>query len=64
MIRYRALLIAADYPDADDCDAFRDDSAFKMAAGQVGRPRRVPRAAHNLPWAASRTCLSRPGSSG
>jgi hypothetical protein len=35
MIRYRALLIAAGYPDGNDCDALRSDPAFKMA---VGRP--------------------------
>jgi hypothetical protein len=35
MIRYRALLIAAGYPDANDCDALRDDPAFKMAVGQL-----------------------------
>jgi hypothetical protein len=35
MIRFRALLIAAGYPDANDCDALRIDPAFKMA---VGRP--------------------------
>ena len=35
MIRYRALLIAAGYPDANDCDALRDDPAFKMAVGHL-----------------------------
>ena len=35
MIRFRVLLIAAGYPDANDCDALRADPAFKMA---VGRP--------------------------
>jgi hypothetical protein len=35
MIRFRMLLIAAGYPDADDCDPLRADPAFKMA---VGRP--------------------------
>jgi hypothetical protein len=35
MIRFRTLLIAAGYPDANDCDALRIDPAFKMA---VGRP--------------------------
>src|SRR5271166_573738 len=34
MIRYRALLIAAGYPDANDCDALRRDPAFKMAVGR------------------------------
>ncbi|HNP16239.1 MAG TPA: IS1380 family transposase [Terrimesophilobacter sp.] len=35
MIRFRALMIAAGYPDANDCDALRDDPAFKMAVGQL-----------------------------
>ena len=35
MIRFRVLLIAAGYPDANDCDALRADPAFKMT---VGRP--------------------------
>jgi len=35
MIRYRALLIAAGYPDANDCDALRDDPAFEMAVGRL-----------------------------
>jgi hypothetical protein len=35
MIRYRALLIAAGYPDASDCDSLRDDPAFKMAVGRL-----------------------------
>ena len=30
MIRYRALLIAAGYPDGNDCDALKADPAFKM----------------------------------
>ena len=33
MIRYRALLIAAGYPD--DCDALRCDPAFKIAVGRL-----------------------------
>jgi hypothetical protein len=35
MIRYRALLIAAGYEDANDCDALRTDPAFKMAVGRL-----------------------------
>ena len=35
MIRYRALLIAAGYPDANDCDSLRDDPAFEMAVGRL-----------------------------
>jgi hypothetical protein len=38
MIRFRALLIAAGYEDANDCDALRADPAFKMAVGR--RPER------------------------
>src|SRR5206468_4302426 len=35
MIRYRAMLIAAGYPDGNDCDALRSDPAFKMAVGRL-----------------------------
>jgi len=35
MIRFRALLIAAGYADANDCDALRGDPAFKMAVGRL-----------------------------
>lgn len=35
MIRFRALLIAAGYPDGNDCDALRDDPAFKLAVGRL-----------------------------
>ena len=35
MIRYRALMIAAGYPDGNDCDALRCDRAFKMAVGRL-----------------------------
>src|SRR3954447_11270012 len=35
MIRFRVLLIAAGYPDANDCDALRADPAFKMAVGRA-----------------------------
>ena len=35
MIRFRALLIAAGYADANDCDALREDPAFKMAVGRL-----------------------------
>jgi Transposase DDE domain group 1 len=38
MIRYRALLIAAGYPDGNDCDALKSDPAFqngdRTAAGK------------------------------
>jgi hypothetical protein len=42
MIRFRVLLIAADYPDANDCDTLRSDAAFKMAVG------RAPESGRNL----------------
>lgn len=35
MIRFRALLIAAGYADANDCDTLRSDPAFKMAVGRL-----------------------------
>jgi hypothetical protein len=35
MIRFRALLIAAGYADANDSDALRADPAFKMAVGRL-----------------------------
>lgn len=35
MIRFRALLIAAGYPDANDCDSLRADPAFKLAVGRL-----------------------------
>jgi Transposase DDE domain group 1 len=35
MIRYRALLIAAGYPDGNNCDALRSDPAIKMAVGRL-----------------------------
>src|ERR687885_66727 len=35
MIRFRVLLVAAGYPDANDCDALRADPAFKMAVGRL-----------------------------
>lgn len=35
MIRFRALLIACGYPDANDCDALRRDPAFKMALDRL-----------------------------
>jgi Transposase DDE domain group 1 len=35
MIRYRALLIAAGYPDGNDCDLLKSDPAFKMAVGHL-----------------------------
>jgi hypothetical protein len=42
MIRFRVLLIAAGYPDANDCDGLRADPASKMAVG------RAPESGRNL----------------
>ena len=39
MIRYRALLIAAGYPDGNDCDALKADPAFKMARWTIAGKR-------------------------
>src|SRR5918995_3094918 len=35
MIRFRVLLIAAGYPDANGCDTLRADPTFKMALGRA-----------------------------
>ena len=35
MIRFRMLLIAAGYPDGNDCDSLRIDPAFKLAVGRL-----------------------------
>jgi len=35
MLRWRMLLIAAGYEDADDCDSLRADPVFKMAVGRL-----------------------------
>lgn len=35
MIRFRALMIAAGYADANDCDQLRTDPAFKLAVGRL-----------------------------
>jgi hypothetical protein len=35
MIRFRALMIAAGYEDANDCDSLRADPAFKLAVGRL-----------------------------
>ena len=35
MIRFRALLVAAGYPDGNDCDVRRTDPAFKLAVGRL-----------------------------
>lgn len=35
MLRFRMFAIAAGYEDTDDCDALREDPAFKMAVGRA-----------------------------
>lgn len=35
MLRTRMFLIAAGYEDGDDCDAMREDPAFKLAVGRL-----------------------------
>ena len=35
MIRFRALMIAGGYPDANDSETLRADPAFKMAVGRL-----------------------------
>jgi hypothetical protein len=35
MLRTRMFLIAAGYEDGDDCDALREDPAFKLAVGRL-----------------------------
>ncbi len=62
MIRFRVLLIAAGYPDANDCDALRADPAFKMAVGRA--PESGPDLCSSRPCAGSRTCPRPPPSSG
>ena len=62
MIRYRALLIAAGYPDGNDCDAFKSDPAFKMAVGRL--PESGNDLSRNPPSAGWKTCPARPRSSG
>jgi hypothetical protein len=41
MIRFRVLLIAAGYPDANDCNSLHSDPAFKMAVGRASERGRV-----------------------
>ena len=63
MIRFRVLLIAAGYPDANDCDALRADPAFKRWRS-VARPRAGRTCARSPPCPGSRTCRRPPRSSG
>ncbi len=57
MIRFRALMIAAGYPDGDDCDALRQDPAFKLAVG------RLPESGPDRSWARRALMALRPGQS-
>ena len=54
MIRYRALLIAAGYPDGNDCDALRADRPSRWRSG--GCPRAGPICARNRPSADWKIC--------
>ena len=58
MIRFRSLLIAAGYADANDCDALRTDPAFRWPS--AGFPRAVRTCARSRRCAGSRTCPGRP----
>ena len=62
MLRLRMLAIAAGYEDADDCDALRDDPAFKMAVGRLpesGEPLCSQPTMSRLENAPSKTALAR-----
>jgi hypothetical protein len=61
MIRYRALPIAAGYPDGNDCDALKSDPALRLRSG--GYPRAATICAHNRPSAGWKICPARPRSS-
>ena len=60
MIRYRTLLIAAGYPDGNDCDALKSDPAFKMAVGRLPESGKGARSRPSVDW---KTCPVRPRSS-
>jgi Transposase DDE domain group 1 len=62
MIRYRALLIAAGYPDGNDCDALCADPAFKMAVGRL--PESGDALCSQPTISRLETCPARPRSSG
>jgi DDE family transposase len=61
MIRFRVLLIAAGYPDANDCDALRADRRSRWRSAD--RPRAGRPCARSRPCAGSRTCPPSPRSS-
>ncbi|MEZ5933335.1 MAG: transposase [Alphaproteobacteria bacterium] len=48
-IRFRMLMIAAGYEDANDCDALRADPAFKMAVGRLPESGDLLLAADHVP---------------
>ncbi len=58
MIRFRVLLIAAGYPDANDCDALRANPASRWRL--AGCPRAGRACARSRPCAGSRTCPRSP----
>jgi hypothetical protein len=57
IIRFRAVLIAAGYADANDSDTLRLDPVFKMAVGRL--PESAPDLARSRPYAGSKTCPDR-----
>ena len=57
MIRFRALMIAAGYEDANDCDALRGDPALSWPS--AASPRLVRNSARSQPCVRSKTCPDR-----
>jgi Transposase DDE domain group 1 len=58
MIRYRALLIAAAYPDGNDCDALNPTRPSRWRWGGCRKAVRI--CARSRPSAGWRTCPARP----
>jgi hypothetical protein len=61
MIRYRALLIAAGYPDGNDCDALKPTPPSRWPSDDCRKAVKI--CARNRRSAGSRTCRARPRSS-
>jgi hypothetical protein len=62
MIRYRALLIAAGYPDGNDCDALKSRSAFKAYSPRSASQDAI--ASASGPVLSAKMCPSRLGGRG
>ena len=58
MIRFRALMIAAGYEDANDCDALRATPSSRWPLAACRRP--LPNCARSRPCRGSRTCRPQP----